>query len=150
MVETDARRLWWKNAKALRLGIEASERLARETKSAKAKAAHHTQEQQSRAIRLLTGYISSTSENGTTNSDDDPPICLSESINICLPDDLVCDVGLHVSLLHGFDRFGCGDMCTTVADIDILVLPAINTSTRAQTRLRASVFGCVDGIYQIL
>ena len=73
--ETSARPLQRKNAKALCLGLEASERLARENETAAAKAVHHVKEQQ-RLLRRLSGYISSASESGTTSSDgdhNDPP-----------------------------------------------------------------------------
>jgi hypothetical protein len=52
-------------------------------------------------------------------------------IYICLSGELICDVDLYVTLLHGLYGFGWGDMCMTVADIDILVLPSVNTSGRA-------------------
>lgn len=68
--ETDARHLRCKNAKALWLGVEASEHLAREKKSAKAKAAHHTKEQ-ARTISRLSGYISSALDIGITSTDND-------------------------------------------------------------------------------
>ena len=63
-----------KNAKALRLRLEASERLAREKETAMAKAARNAKEQ-ARAISRLSSYISSASKSGTTSTDDDddPP-----------------------------------------------------------------------------
>lgn len=43
-VVTDVRLLWWRNVKALRLGLEASEHLTREKESSKAKATRHARQ----------------------------------------------------------------------------------------------------------
>lgn len=84
--ETDPRRLRRNNAKALWLGIEASELLARE-ETAKAKAARHATEQ-ARAVGHLSGYISLASESGTTSADDDdddPPAADTQRSIIAAP-----------------------------------------------------------------
>lgn len=88
-VETDARRRRRKNAKALRIGIEKSERLAKQKAAAAAKAARLTKEQ-ARAARRLAGIrFSFSSDSGTTTNDDDSPLAAdayAEDYNRCFGD----------------------------------------------------------------
>ena len=75
MAETDARRLRRKNADALQLAIQLSEREAAKEAAAKAKAARHAKEQD-RLLRRLSGMrCSSDVDDSTSGSDDDdaPP-----------------------------------------------------------------------------
>ena len=76
-VEPDARGFRRKNAKALCLGLKASEHLdavVQEKETAAAKATCHAKEQEWLLCHLF-GYISSASESSTTSTDDeDPPI----------------------------------------------------------------------------
>ena len=75
--ETEAGRLRWKNAKALRLAIEQSEREAKEKATEAARLAK-LRRQQDRAVQRLKGLdivSSSSSDDHGSSSDesDDPP-----------------------------------------------------------------------------
>lgn len=73
--ETDARHLRRKNVKALQLGIEQSDREAKEKTAAATAKAVRLAKRQNRAIRRMNGYISSSYDNSdVTNGSDDPPL----------------------------------------------------------------------------
>ncbi|KAE8804207.1 Polygalacturonase ADPG1 [Hordeum vulgare] len=72
--KTDTHRLRCRNAKALRLAIELSEREANKEAGAKMKAARHAKEQD-RLLRTLSGMRCSSdlTDGSTSSSDDDGP-----------------------------------------------------------------------------
>ena len=70
--ETDARRLGRKNAKALRLAIEQSEREAKEAAAEKVRVARLKREQD-RAVRRMKGLIVLEDSCTFSSDDQDPP-----------------------------------------------------------------------------
>ncbi|KAE8812575.1 Phosphorylated carbohydrates phosphatase [Hordeum vulgare] len=71
-VETGTRCLRWKNAKALRLAIEQSEREAKEAAKEKARLSWWKREQD-RAVRRMKGFIVLSDDDSDDNDNDNSP-----------------------------------------------------------------------------